>query len=85
MSEDFISYGKSIERLEKDAKRNEFLFIALVVVLFIGFMGIGVTLGIELVNANRGSEASYQDLVDKVDNQTYQITILRMEMTKRGY
>ncbi len=62
------STGEDLARIKKDLKRSDIIMTAIIVVLFIGFFGAAVALGGIVTDAFRSREATYQDLVNKINS-----------------
>jgi hypothetical protein len=62
------THGENIEKLRREQHRTEQIMMFIVIVLFVGFFGGAVALGGLVVESFRNKEASYQDLIEKIDN-----------------
>ena len=61
-----LSRVEDVEKVKGDVARSNALMIGVLVVLFIGFIGVEVALVGLFLDAYRSKEASYQDLVNKI-------------------
>ncbi len=66
--------------LKNQVDKHEWLIGILVVALFIGFAGVFVAATAMLVDAFRGKQATYQNLVDKISDQSYKNDALMKEL-----
>jgi hypothetical protein len=71
-----VNTGETIKELEKHQKRTDTMMMFVIVVLFIGFIGVVVALGGIIVDSFRSREASYQDLVNKINEENSKIDFL---------
>jgi len=56
------------------------VIVYVVMVLFLAMMGIGITVGIEIANTNRTSEATYSDLVNQVQKQNFELELIAQKL-----
>ncbi len=71
-----------LDPLKKDVERVHFLMVGIVVVLFLGFIGVFIAATAMLIDSFRGKQASYQSLVDKVIGQNAKYDQLLDEIKK---
>lgn len=65
-----------IDDIKRRQKLFELITMGVIVVLFLGFLGLIFSLGTLMVDTYRGSESSYSELVNKLDQQSNKIDAL---------
>lgn len=76
------SAGEDIAKIKKDLQKTDLIMIGIIIVLFIGFFGVAVALGGIIVDNLRSREASYQDLVNTINEENNKIDLLFDELRK---
>jgi len=72
--------GEDIEKIKRQLKKTDLIMMGIIIVLFIGFVGVAIALGGIVVDTFRSREASYQDLVNKINEQDVKIDLLFEEL-----
>ena len=77
------SHGEDINRIKDRIKQTDIIMIGIIVVLFIGFLGLAVSLVFGLVDGYRSKETTYQDLSNKINEQAIKIDTLTNEIHRQ--
>lgn len=76
----FSQHSSDIDELKKKQKTFEIVNMGIIIVLFLGFLGVSFALGSMLVDGYRSKEASYTSLVQTIDQQTIELNLLNKQL-----
>lgn len=75
-SQNLENQGQKIKNIEIRQKQTDIIIVGITVVLFITMIGIAVTLGGVIIDAFRSREATYQELINKIDEVEVQVNVI---------